>query len=361
MGGIQAPQTLTRLDPSRLQVSGPSRGVLFAAGAYDGPTWYRVETPARWLERQGYPIRVAYFEISEARGDFAPVAGEPIGAVVSQRGCGLSLLLAAAALQRAGLRFIYDLDDDVWSVPRWNGLWQAFGDAERKTVTSLVRIADRVTVSTEALGDVVELFNWRVQVIPNALPPDAVEEPRPRRRPGFRIGWAGSPTHDRDLEQAEGALAALLEKHEEIRLVFMGWCPPVWAGHPRVELHEWVQPPRYYQALADLELDVFVAPLCGHPFNRSKSDVKLLEAGCMGWPIVCTDFGPYRDGPQAVPALRVAVDAPQQWYEALAALIADPTRRRELGEAARRHVLGSRMIDHTGPKWARALGLEAET
>lgn len=355
-----APETVTRQDaPRPARGASSSRGVVFAAGAHDGPTWYRVEVPARWLADRGYPVRVVYDELSERAGDLDPIGGRPVGTLANQRGCDPTLLFAVLALQGRGIRFVYDFDDDVWAVPDWNYLKPAFTAPKQRTMTALIRVADLVTVSTERLGDRAELLNWRVRVIPNALPPDAIEPPRPRRLPGFRVGWAGSATHTGDWAPVEGVFLELLRRWPDLRLVFMGWGPEAFAGHARVEWHPWVQPPRYYQALADLELDVFVAPLVEHPFNEAKSPLKLLEAGVMGWPIVCAEVGPYRAGPGAVPAIRVGARDPQGWAEALGALRADAGWRRALGEAARAHVLGAGMIDRTGPRWAEALGLEA--
>ncbi|MBK8533723.1 MAG: hypothetical protein IPL59_00575 [Candidatus Competibacteraceae bacterium] len=47
-------------------------------------------------------------------------------------------------------------------------------------------------------------------------------------------------------------------------------------------------------ALAALDLDPAVAPLEHHRFNRAKSNLRLLEYGVLGWPVVCTDILPYQ-------------------------------------------------------------------
>jgi glycosyltransferase involved in cell wall biosynthesis len=328
-------------------------GVLMTYGECDGPAWYRAETPARWLRAQGVPVRVVTDFVDEARGDL-----EGVQQFAGSRLCDPTALFAAMVMQQRGIRVVYDIDDHVWAIPDRN-VAKAAVRRQLKTMTSFVKIADCVTTATERLADELELLNWRVQVIPNALPPEALEPDRPRSKPGFRIGWAGSVTHVADLELLAEPLAAVLDRCPEARLVFMGYCPPGWVGHPRVEVAEWVQVPRYYQALRALELDVFVAPLVDDPFNRCKSDLKLLEAGIMGWPILCSNLGPYADRADAVPALRVGDT--RDWVEALLALVDDLERRNALGARARDWVRQHRMIEHVGRAWLRALALDGES
>ena len=54
---------------------------------------------------------------------------------------------------------------------------------------------------------------------------------------------------------------------------------------------------RYPARLARMNLDIAVAPLVDHPFNRAKSALKLLEYGALALPVVATDIEPYRGAP----------------------------------------------------------------
>ncbi len=38
-----------------------------------------------------------------------------------------------------------------------------------------------------------------------------------------------------------------------------------------------------------------IAPLQDNVFNRGKSDIKLIEAGCFGSPVICQDMVTYKD------------------------------------------------------------------
>jgi len=330
--------------------------LLLAGGERDGCAWYRVEVPARWLQRQGVEVRTAY----AAQGDLTDQDLVVVQTFSSSRGIDPTLVYATAIMQQRGIRVAYDVDDDLWAIPDWNPLKALWTGSMYKNLTSMIRLADVVTTTTEQLGATLELLNHRVQVIPNALPREAFSDCDRSAHTGIRVGWAGSATHDKDLEQVHAALAQLLLDRPDVTLVFMGWCPPVWADYrARVESRPWVQPPMYYRELESLDLDVFIAPLADCAFNRSKSDVKLLEAAAMGWPIVCTDFGPYAGGPDVVPGIRVPLDRPDRWVEALTTLIRDAELRRMFGLDAWRHVSKHRTIDDTGPRWLRAFGVTA--
>ena len=49
--------------------------------------------------------------------------------------------------------------------------------------------------------------------------------------------------------------------------------------------------------IADLNCNVMVAPLQNNNFNKAKSDLKYIEAGCFGIPAVCQDIDTYKNAP----------------------------------------------------------------
>jgi hypothetical protein len=82
----------------------------------------------------------------------------------------------------------------------------------------------------------------------------------------------------------------------------------------------------YPQALARLDLDLAIAPLEIHAFNECKSNLRLLEYGAMGWPVICTDIYPY----QNAPVTRLPND-PQKWISTIREQLAEPDALREAG------------------------------
>lgn len=62
------------------------------------------------------------------------------------------------------------------------------------------------------------------------------------------------------------------------------------------EYHSGTAIENYPRKLASLNLDLAVVPLEINQFNTCKSNLRLLELGVLGIPIICTDIEPYRCG-----------------------------------------------------------------
>ena len=106
---------------------------------------------------------------------------------------------------------------------------------------------------------------------------------------------------------------------------------------------------QYPAKLASLDLDLAVAPLEVNRFNECKSNLRLLEYGILGWPVVCSDVLPYR----GAPVTRVP-NRPEAWLEAIRARIHDLDEAQKEGEALQRWVREGWMLeDHLG-EWIEA-------
>ncbi|MCW0417378.1 hypothetical protein NB689_003132 [Xanthomonas sacchari] len=117
----------------------------------------------------------------------------------------------------------------------------------------------------------------------------------------------------------------------EVHWVFMGLCPERLRRHVH-EVHAGVDFARYPQALAALGLDLALAPLEDNLFNRCKSNLRLLEYGACGYPVVASDLPPYRDG--ALPVTLVK-NRFRDWVNAIRAHLADADARTAAGMALR--------------------------
>jgi hypothetical protein len=65
----------------------------------------------------------------------------------------------------------------------------------------------------------------------------------------------------------------------------------------KVEFHPWRKLYDYGKGLYDLNVNMLVAPLQDNIFNRSKSDLKHIEACALGLPIACQDMCTYEHAP----------------------------------------------------------------
>lgn len=266
------------------------------------------------------------------------------------------LVLALEILHQRGIHTLYELDDDIWNVPSYNPLRKHFTPQHINGMENAMRLVDEVIVTTPYLGHIVSEFNKNVRVIRNSVPLDMVPM-LPRTKRDIRIGWHGSATHHGDLAIAMPVLRNVLRDHQNVTAVFMGCMPVGWKQGQQVEFHQWVEPHKLYDKLAQLELDIAIAPLSGHKFNLSKSDVKILETAAVGVPSVVSDIGPYRVVRDGETGFKIKDNSPQAWRDALETLIAEPDLRRRMGQEAKRWARLSASIDVIGGAWEAACRL----
>lgn len=247
---------------------------------------------------------------------------------------------------------IYSLDDLVTDIPPDNptGL-----NLPPQVLEERLRIGagacQRGIVSTEPLAALLRSYIADVRVVPNMLERSRWGMLAARRRNGSRprIGWAGAQQHAGDLRFILDVVAAT---HREVDWVFFGMMPE---GAERLvaEFHPYVRDFDAYPAkLATLDLDLAIAPLAIHPFNEAKSNLRLLEYGILGWPVICTDIFPYRTNDP--PVTRLTNDA-GTWIAAVREKIADRASLAREGDALRQWVLDNYILEDHLDRWLDAL------
>jgi hypothetical protein len=114
----------------------------------------------------------------------------------------------------------------------------------------------------------------------------------------------------------------------EVEWVFFGMCPE--ALRPYVhEFHPAVGLSAYPAKLASLNLDLALAPLEHHIFNDCKSNLRLLEYGACGYPVICSDTRAYQG---YLPCTRVVSNSTAEWLDAIRMHLADPKASYAMGD-----------------------------
>jgi GT2 family glycosyltransferase/glycosyltransferase involved in cell wall biosynthesis len=226
----------------------------------------------------------------------------------------------------------------------------ALPDPGRRIARALA-LCDRLVVGTEPLADAYGELAKEVHIVPDAL--DEVRwaglENRPLGSVRPRVGWAGAGRHPGDLLLMEPVVRAT---RREIDWVLFGHCPPE-IRPLAAEVHAFVPVEEYPAKLASLGLDAAVAPLADAPFNHARSNLKLLEYGVLGIPVLCSDLTPY----QGSPATLIGASA-DDWIAAVRALAADRDRARREGIRLRDWVRAGWMLGGRLDAWSRALGMD---
>lgn len=305
----------------------------------------RILTPLKALSRAGL------IQGSAGTAFLHPwdLAGLAPDAIVTQRvhsDAGLAWL-KSYKLQSDSL-LIYELDDLIGALPADNAQRHGFPTDIHERIARGVALCDRLVVSTEPLAHAYGRHAADVRIAPNRLDAAVWGEltalPNVSARP--RVGWAGSVNRVGDLMLLQEVVRATAK---EVDWVFMGYCPD--ALRPLIrEFHPGVPVQDYPRALAELRLDIAVAPLVANAFNEAKSNLKLLEYGALGYPVVCSNLLPYQG---TLSVIRVG-NTPQQWTRAIRELAHDAPQRNALGSTLQQEVRQNWMIQSHLDAWLEA-------
>jgi glycosyltransferase involved in cell wall biosynthesis len=251
------------------------------------------------------------------------------------------------------VQIIFTLDDILHDLPerssQYRRLKAAYRDA-RSRLRKVLGFCDRLIVSTEPLRELCLDMIDDIKVVPNRLEAEKwLSQTSARRQSNKpRVGWAGAQQHQGDLELI---IDVVKETAGEVDWIFFGMCPD--EIKPFIaEEHGFVAIDEYPAKLASLNLDLAIAPLEQHDFNKAKSNLRLLEYGIMGWPVICSDIYPYQTND--APVIRVSDDT-AEWVAAIRQILADPQALVESGERLKRWVKQNYILEDHLHEWLEAL------
>lgn len=250
-----------------------------------------------------------------------------------------SLDALEALLPLKNIRKVFEVDDNLTRIPL-KSIHQGQMPADlRKRINKAIGLCDRLVVSTDALAHELRGLCQDTRVVMNRLPTAMWGEQPParsaQREPGRRkprIGWAGGIGHRGDLEMIADVVREL---STEVEWVFFGMCPQTLRPYVH-EVHEGIPTLQYPRKLMKLaqDWDLAIAPLELNAFNECKSNLKLLEYGWCGVPVVCSDVTPYQGD---WPATRVK-NRFKEWRNAILEHIHAPEASRQQGLALQERV-----------------------
>ncbi|CUH89896.1 Spore coat polysaccharide biosynthesis protein SpsA [Phaeobacter sp. CECT 5382] len=225
--------------------------------------------------------------------------------------------------------------------------------ADDTVLQTLMAAARETWFSTPALEALYRHVPGAKRVLRNNLDPRFWRNYRKQVSTAFdapkvRFLYMGTATHDGDFQEVLPAFERLgREMPDTFDLTLVGAVrkPP---------LHDWIRRlpppmekgsyPQFVRWLsAQAQFDVGIAPLVDSPFNRAKSDIKILDYGAMGLlPLVseCTAYDDAITQGLAVGCRRDAAD----WYEKAAAIIKDRARFEPMRQQAFENVWEQRNV-----------------
>jgi glycosyltransferase involved in cell wall biosynthesis len=250
-------------------------------------------------------------------------------------------------LNSLGVITIVDIDD-YWMPGKEHPIHDIikFNKINEKIVANL-KVAKYVTTTTELFADEIKKLNKNVVVFPNAINPNEPQFKEPTLESDrLRIGWLGGSSHLHDIQLLDQSLSKITFLKDKIQYVLCGFdtrgtvteinsqtgehtkrnilpAETVWASYEKIftqnysivsddykknllnygqetysnELNEayvrvWTKPVTTY-AMNYSKLDISLAPIKNHIFNRMKSQLKVIEAGFYKKALIASEIGPY--------------------------------------------------------------------
>jgi O-antigen biosynthesis protein len=219
-----------------------------------------------------------------------------------------------------GMRLIYEIDDICFKedIPDYNKYKPAFENPEiRESSQAIMSLCDEITVTCKFMKDYYteKTGNKNITVIPNFMPKfwmgnyfdlkknmDNLD--KYKNKP--RILYAGSGAHfdvDNRVKQKDDfhhVVEIIRKTVNKYQWVFLGAFPlPLMdlIKGGKIEFHHWKRLYDYPESISNLNVNMMVAPLQDNVFNKSKSDLKYIEACAYGLPIACQDIVTYENAP----------------------------------------------------------------
>jgi len=299
-------------------------------------------------------------------------------------------------LKSLGIVTVCDMDD-YWNPTKDHPIYDVimYNKINEKIVQS-IKQSDWVTTTTPLFADEIRKINKNVFVLPNAINPDEPQfkETTPESDK-LRVGWLGGSSHLSDLQLLDSSIAKLSTNHKDLQFVLCGFDTrgtiteinaqtgehkkrpikpeeTVWARYEEIftQKYKYVSPefqkvltkytqedyPQFidesYRRVWTLpvtsyaknyaKMDVSLAPIKNHMFNRMKSQLKVIEAGFYKKALIATNLGPYtidlkhclKNG-EFVDGNALLVDESRNhsdWSKFMKKLITNPSWVEDLGE-----------------------------
>lgn len=257
--------------------------------------------------------------------------------------------------RKYGFKIIVDIDD-YWEVYPGHILYPSYKhyDFVGRQIENL-KMADLVVCTHSRLADQIRAYNVNIEIIPNTIPSGYEQFREGLKKPPtdkIRFIYTGGSSHEWDVrllhnpfkrmlsdrivqEKGEFQLAGYYNADRDTRCVW-----------DRMEASFSVNGKlKGYQRLLSRPLDSYMGfyenadisliPLEDRFFNHFKSNLKILEAGAKGLPVICSEVEPYKgEGCTGIKWVRTQSD----WYKHIRFYLNNPQAITEDGAALYEHV-----------------------
>lgn len=213
-------------------------------------------------------------------------------------------------------KLVYEVDDIVFreDIPDYNRCKEAFDNPEIvKTILEIMSLTDEFTVTCQYMKDyyMSKTGHKKVTVLPNYAPkfwldgfydPKKLAENFDKNKNRPRVLYAGSGVHADIVNKTgqkddfEHIVNHIIKTRKDFKYVWKGCfplsCKP-FIDNGDMEFHQWDDLHNFPRGIMATNPTVTFASLQDNIFNRSKSNIKMIESGALGLPGVFQDMCTY--------------------------------------------------------------------
>ena len=333
-----------------------SEDVLFVSRGTGVVAWYRCGVPSfylgcDWIGLEGRPP-ITTLVTSLKRGGHGPTDLEQYKIIVLQQVQGQEWMKEIKRLQESGICVLYEVDDYLHGVRKISShrAKEAFSAKKLKEYELCMGVCDGIIVSTEWLARRYRRHNPHVYLCRNSIEGRRYAELRLPERKSLNIGWAGGEGHLEAVTRWLPAVGQILDEFPHTRFLSMGLTVARRLGRPKqtAEL-PFISIENFPAALCNF--DLAIAPAGRGDFYAAKSDLRWLETGALGIPLVADPFV-YRGVEHGVTGL--LAETPEEVAEGLRRLVVDAGLRRRIADTVRERILTERTIEIGIDQWEKA-------
>jgi len=187
-----------------------------------------------------------------------------------------------------------DYDDYLLDVPSSNPRSRIYTPAVVEMIKNIIKLADVVSVTTQAMATALKDLNSRIVVIPNAFNDTILSTKQIVGKREKLIYWRGTESHLFDLLIFAESVNKLTHDLEDYQFLFQGFRP--WFLEPRENIFQMdeLDLMLYFAQIMKQKPAVMQVPLNDSLFNRCKSNIALIEGSYFGAICVVPDWDEWR-------------------------------------------------------------------
>jgi hypothetical protein len=259
-------------------------------------------------------------------------------------------------------RLIYEVDDIVFKddIPDYNRCKDAFVDQTIiDSILEIMQAMDEVSVTCKYMKEYYQnkTGNKKITVIPNYPPKfwldrfydeEKIQKLYEKNKKRPRVLYSGSGTHVDVLNRTnfnddfKHVIDAIIKARKKFKFVWKGCFPLAlrpYIDNGEMEFIEWSPLHDYPQGLVDANCNVCFASLTDNVFNKSKSNIKMIESGGIGLPGAYQDMCTYEEAD-------IKFKTGDDLINQLEHITSDFDRYMRLSKKARKFVEGLWLEDH---------------